>query len=203
MLDGAVRGQLEPILNRIGRGLAKLGVTANAVTVVSCLVGLSAAALIANGWLIAGLCVMILSRIGDALDGAVARATRGTDFGGFLDIVLDFVFYGAIPFAFVLHDPQANAIAGAALIFAFYVNGASFLAYAVVAEKHKLSTLARGVKSIYFTTGLAEATETLAVFILFCLWPAGFSIVAWIFTAVCLYTAVSRIMRARATFAAE
>ena len=203
MLDGAVRGQLEPILDRIGRGLAKLGVTANAVTVVSCLVGLAAAVLIANGWLIAGLVVMVLSRIGDGLDGAVARATQGTDFGGFLDIVLDFVFYGAIPFAFVLYDPQANAIAGAALIFAFYINGASFLAYAVVAEKRKLSTKARGVKSIYFTTGLAEATETLSVFILFCLWPAGFAIVAWIFTAVCLYTAVSRIMLARATFAAE
>lgn len=203
MLDGAVRGQLEPILDRIGRGLAKLGVTANAVTVVSCLVGLAAAVLIANGWLIAGLVVMVLSRIGDGLDGAVARATRGTDFGGFLDIVLDFVFYGAIPFAFVLYDPKANAIAGAALIFAFYINGASFLAYAVVAEKRKLSTKARGVKSIYFTTGLAEATETLSVFILFCLWPAGFAIVAWIFTAVCLYTAVSRIMLARATFAAE
>ncbi len=203
MLDGAVRGQLEPILDRIGRGLAKLGVTANAVTVVSCLIGLAAAVLIANGWLIAGLVVMVLSRIGDGLDGAVARATRGTDFGGFLDIVLDFVFYGAIPFAFVLYDPQANAIAGAALIFAFYINGASFLAYAVVAEKHKLSTKSRGVKSIYFTTGLAEATETLSVFILFCLWPAGFAIVAWIFTAVCLYTAVSRIMLARATFAAE
>lgn len=203
MLDGVVRGQLEPILDRIGRGLAKLGVTANAVTVVSCLVGLAAAVLIANGWLITGLVVMVLSRIGDGLDGAVARATRGTDFGGFLDIVLDFVFYGAIPFAFVLYDPQANAIAGAALIFAFYINGASFLAYAVVAEKHKLSTKARGVKSIYFTTGLAEATETLSVFILFCLWPAGFAIVAWIFTAVCLYTAVSRIMLARATFAAE
>ncbi|PWV99932.1 phosphatidylglycerophosphate synthase [Hoeflea marina] len=202
MLDGAVRQRLEPILDRTGRRLAKLGVTANAVTVVSCFVGLGAAALIANGWLMVGLLVMVLSRIGDGLDGAVARASRGTDFGGFLDIVLDFVFYGAIPFAFILHDPGANAIAGAALIFAFYINGASFLAYAVVAEKRRLSTRARGVKSIYFTTGLAEATETLAVFILACLWPAGFPIVAWVFAAVCLYTAVSRIMLARATFAA-
>ncbi len=87
--------------------------------------------------------------------------------------MLDFAFYGAIPFGFVLADPAANAIAGAALILSFYVNGASFLAYAIMAEKRGLETDARGEKSIFFTTGLAEATETIAVFVLACLFPAG------------------------------
>lgn len=203
MLDGRIRGLIEPALNRMGHALARKGVTANAVTVIACLTGLAAAGLIARGYLISGLIVLLLSRFEDALDGAVARATRTTDFGGFLDIVLDFVVYGAIPFAFVLLDPEENGIAGSALILAFYINGASFLAYAAIAEKHRLSTRARGIKSIYFTTGLAEATETIAVFALFCLWPAGFSMVAWIFAAICLYTALSRIMLARAAFPDE
>ena len=63
-----------------------------------------------------------------------------------------------------------------------------------------MSTDARGVKSIYFTTGLAEASETYIVFAVFCLWPTWFALVAWVFTVICLYTAFSRIMQARAAF---
>ena len=103
-----------------------------------------------------------------------------------------------LPMTQVASLMTVNAIA--ALIFSFYVNGASFLAYAVVAEKHGLSTKARGVKSIYFTTGLAEASETYVVFGIFCLWPAWFVPVAWVFAVICLYTALSRIVQARADF---
>ena len=52
-----------------------------------------------------------MSRLFDGLDGAVARASTKTDRGGFLDIVLDFAFYGAIPLGFVLADPAGNAVA--------------------------------------------------------------------------------------------
>ncbi|MDF1608768.1 CDP-alcohol phosphatidyltransferase family protein [Hoeflea sp. YIM 152468] len=200
MMDGTARKMIQPGLDRIGCWLARQGVNANHVTILACLLGLAAAGLIALGYPGVALVLIVISRIGDGLDGSVARASRKTDFGGFLDITLDFVFYGAIPLGFVLLDPEANGLAGAALIFAFYVNGASFLAYAVVAEKRGLSTAARGVKSIYFTTGLAEATETFVVFALFCLWPAWFSHVAWVFAAICLYTALSRIIQARAMF---
>ena len=57
-------------------------------------------------------------------------------------------------------DPAANAIAGAVLVFSFYVNGSSFLAYAIMAERRKLSTDARGAKSLFFTTGLAAGLAT-------------------------------------------
>ncbi|MEO0919940.1 MAG: CDP-alcohol phosphatidyltransferase family protein, partial [Pseudomonadota bacterium] len=143
-------------------------------------------------WL--GLALLLLSRICDGLDGAVARVTSSSDFGGYLDIVLDFVFYGAIPLGFVLADPSANAIAGAVLIFSFYVNGASFLAFAIMAEKHKLTTDQRGEKSFFFSTGLAEATETIVVFVLFCLLPTWFPIIAYIFAIIVFYTALSRIV---------
>lgn len=203
MMDGTARKLIQPGLDQTGAWLARHGVSADHVTILACLLGLAAAGLIALGYLGAALTLIIISRIGDGLDGSVARATRQTDFGGYLDITLDFVFYGAIPLGFVILDPAANGLAGAALIFSFYVNGASFLAYAVVAEKRGLSTTSRGVKSIYFTTGLAEATETYVVFALFCLWPAWFVQVAWVFAAICLYTALSRIMQARAMFAYE
>jgi phosphatidylglycerophosphate synthase len=203
MIDGTARKMIQPGLDQVGTWLAARGVKADHVTIFACLVGLAAAGLIALGYMIAALMLIIVSRICDGLDGSVARASKSTDFGGYLDITLDFVFYGAVPLAFVIHDPEANAIAGAALIFSFYVNGASFLAYAILAEKHKLSTTARGVKSIYFTTGLAEASETYIVFGAFCLWPDWFAPVAWLFAVICLYTALSRIMQARAEFPNE
>jgi len=203
MMDGTGRKIIQPSLDRIGIRLAARGVKADHVTIFACLVGLAAAGLIAVGYMIVALMLIIISRICDGLDGSVARASRKTDFGGYLDITLDFVFYGAVPLAFVIYDPAANALAGAALIFSFYVNGASFLAYAIVAEKRGFSTTARGVKSIYFTTGLAEASETYIVFGVFCLWPAWFAPVAWVFAAICLYTALSRIIQAKAEFPNE
>ncbi|MFZ1815371.1 MAG: CDP-alcohol phosphatidyltransferase family protein [Rhizobiaceae bacterium] len=200
MFDGKMRHAIEPLLNRMGAGLASVGLSANAVTLIAFGLGLSAMAAIASGQLLSGLVLVLASRLADGLDGAVARATRGTDFGGFLDIVLDFAFYGMIPLAFVLLDPAANGLAGAFLITSFYVNGASFLAYAIMAEKRGLKTKARGTKSLFFTTGLAEATETLAVFCAMCLLPTWFGLLAWIFGAICFYTALARILEARTAF---
>lgn len=196
MLDGWARRQLDPLLDRLAARLAAAGATPNAITVGACAVGLLAAAAIAAQWYLVGLALLLVSRLGDGLDGAVASITGKTDLGGFLDIVLDFVFYGAIPLGFVLADPAANAVAGAALIFSFYVNGGSFLAYAVMAEKRGLKTEKRGEKSLFFTTGLAEATETIAFFVAFCLFPAWFPALAGIFAVLCLYTAISRILLA-------
>lgn len=200
MFDGVLKARIDPALDAMGRQLAARGISANAVTVSGAGLGLAAAAAIAYEAYVAGLVLLLASRLLDGLDGAVARATRKTDFGGLLDIVLDFLFYGAIPLGFIVADPAQNGIAGAVLLLSFYVNGASFLAYAVLAEKRKMHTQARGEKSLYFTTGLAEATETFAVFALACLFPAWFAALACFFAAICFYTALSRIVLARKTF---
>ena len=86
--------------------------------------------------------------------------------------------------------------AAAVLLFTFYANGASFLAYAVMAGKRGMDGDARGRKSLFFTTGLAEATETLLVFVAFCLWPHWFAAIAYAFAAITAYTCVSRIVLA-------
>ena len=200
MLDGLAKRAIEPTLDRIGRFAATRGVSANAVTVAGFALGVAAALAIVTGYFGTALLLGIASRALDGLDGAVARATQPTDFGGYLDIVLDFAFYGLIPFAFVLYAPQANGVGGALLILSFYVNGASFLAYAAIAEKRALTSSARGVKSLYFTTGLAEASETVIVFALFCLFPAWFAPIAYVFAAICFYTALSRIVLAARMF---
>ncbi len=196
MLDGWARKRLDPAIDRLASALAGAGVSANAITFAAFGVGVAAAVAIAFGQFWAAAALILVSRLGDGLDGAVAARTARTDLGGYLDIVLDFVFYGLVPLAFVVHDPAANGLAGAVLLAAFYANGASFLAYAIVAAKRGLESEARGKKSIFFTTGLAEATETIAVFVAFCLLPQWFSPIAFAFAAITAYTTVSRIVLA-------
>lgn len=201
MLDGYMRKIIDGPLNFVGRQLAKTGVSANAVTLAGLILGLVAAILIAIGYVQAGLWMLLISRVADGLDGAVARATQKTDFGGFWDIVADFFFYGAIPVAFVVLDPTNNAVAGAVLLMSFYFNGGTFLGYAILAEKHKLTTEQRGSKSLYFSTGLLEGTETIGFFVALCIWPQYFAIMSYVFAAACFYTAGSRIWLAYLEFA--
>lgn len=201
MLDGLMRGVINAPLNEGGRWLAARGASANAVTLAGLGLGLAAAGLIAAGWSGVWVALVLLSsRLADGLDGAVARARGKTDFGGYLDIVCDFVFYGAVPLAFVLQNTSANGLAGAFLLFTFYANAATFLGYAILAEKKGLETRSRGEKSLYFTAGLMEGTETILCFVVLALWPGLFPLLAWIFGSLCLVTAASRVLLAARTF---
>jgi phosphatidylglycerophosphate synthase len=200
MIDNSIRKRIDPWLDRAGRWLAARGVPADGVTLAGFVLAAIAAALIAQQFWLVGLLFIVLSRLCDGLDGAVAKATQRTDFGGYIDIVLDFAFYGLIPLAFAVAQPQENAVAAAVLLLSFYVNGASFLAFAVIAEKRGLDEHERGAKSFLFSTGLAEAGETLAVFAAMCLFPAWFPQLAYGFAAVVFFTAFSRIAMARRSF---
>ncbi len=192
MFDSTIRTFIDPALNRAGAGLAGAGVSANMVTWSGFVVGGGAALAIAQGYFLSGLVLLLFSRLCDGLDGAIARISGKTDLGGFLDIVLDFAFYGMIPLAFIMSNPETNAVAGGVLLLVFYVNGASFLAYGLIAEKRGLVEGARGNKSILYSFGLAEAGETIAVFILMCLFPAWFTILAYIFAIVVVITTIIR-----------
>ena len=200
MFDARLRPLIDPPLNAMGRALAARGASADAVTLVGLALGLGAAALIAlgaPGW---ALIPLLLSRLADGLDGAVARATRKSDFGGYLDIVADFLFYGTVPLAFVLSDPAANGAAGAFLLTSFYFNGSSFLGYAILAERRGMETAERGAKSLYFTGGLLEGAETIGFFVLLCLLPDAFAPLGWAFGALCFVTGTARLLLARQVF---
>ncbi len=200
MLDPLSRRLIDPPLNRIGAGLARRGVGANAVTAAGLALGLVSAGLIAAEAFGAALVALLASRLADGLDGAVARATQKTDFGGYVDIAADFLFYGVVPLAFVVADPDANGIAGAVLLTSFYFNGTSFLGYAILAERRRMTTAARGEKTLYFSNGLLEGTETILFFVVLCLFPGAFAPLAYAFAALCMVTGALRIAAARQIF---
>ncbi|MEJ8473365.1 CDP-alcohol phosphatidyltransferase family protein [Roseibium algae] len=194
MFDARLRPLIDPTLNKGGRWLAEMGIRANHVTFIGFGFGVAAALFIALGSLWLGLLCVALNRLCDGLDGAVARINGKTDLGGYLDIVLDFFFYGAVPLAFAVMNPGANALAAAMLLFSFYANGSTFLAFSTMAEKRGLETDRQGSKSLYYLGGLAEGGETIAVFCVMCLWPSGFAILAYGFAAICVLSAAARVI---------
>ena len=80
------------------------------------------------GW---ALLAIVLNRFCDGLDGAVARSTKVTDFGVFLDAALDYIFYGGVILAFALANPAENALSAACMLFGFAAAGCAMLAYSV------------------------------------------------------------------------
>lgn len=201
MFDGVLRKAIDPGLNRAGKRLRAGGWRADQVTLAGLGLGLLAAVLIAYGEPGWALLPLLASRLADGLDGAVARAGGKTDFGGFLDIIADFTFYGMIPFAFAVLDP-ANALAAVFLLLTFYINGASFLAFAILAEKRGMQTRARGEKTLYFTAGIMEGGETILFLATICVVPGLFVPLSWAFGTLCLVTAGARILLARQVFRA-
>ncbi|BAX53144.1 Inner membrane protein YnjF [Photobacterium damselae subsp. piscicida] len=171
----------------------KLGISANQVTITGFIISLFTLPALAFQRYDLALVFIVINRLLDGLDGAIARRQGITDCGGFLDITLDFIFYSLVPFGFVLADPNNNAIAGAFLIYSFIGTGSSFLAFAIMAGKRNIESPVYKQKSLYYIGGLTEGTETIACFILFCLFPSYFSIIAWIFGALCWVTTATRI----------
>ncbi len=200
MLDPVMRPLIDPPLNAIARAVARTGIPANAVTLAGVPLAIGAAAAIAMqryGW---ALVLIALNRLLDGIDGPLARARgRSSDLGGYLDIVCDFVFYAAIPVGFGLADPR-NLLPAMLLLAAFIGAGTSFLAFAVIAAKRGIETSAQGAKSFYFSAGLAEGTETIAVFALACLWPAAFPQIAYVYAGLCVLTVAGRLILARKVF---
>lgn len=188
---------LQPLLRRgyeaPARKLVAAGVSADALTLTGFAFGLGGAACTAlHAFWMALLCLLV-SRILDGLDGAVARLVGPTERGAFLDIALDFVVYASLPFGFALADPAANALPAAALLFGFMGTSSSFLAFAAVAGRRGLDVGRLPHKGIHYLGGLTEGAETIAFLALMCLMPSRFPVLAWIFAALCAVTTCTRL----------
>lgn len=201
MLDRRAGAFIRPGVDHLAGLLVRVGVGANALSFAGLGLGGLAAVCIASGAFWPGAVLILVSRLFDGLDGAVARLTAPTDRGGFLDISLDFLFYAAIPLAFAIANPAAHALASAVLLAAFLGTGTSFLAFAVLAAKRGMASVAYPEKSFYFLGGLTEASETLIVFLAMCLWPRHYALLAYAFAALCTVTIATRLHMGWVAFA--
>ena len=95
---------LEPLATNV---LAK--VHPNVVSFIALFVGLLAAVAVIYQLYWYALILWFLNRILDGLDGLIARIHhKQSDFGGYLDLILDFVIYLAFPVSFVLANPTTS-----------------------------------------------------------------------------------------------
>ena len=192
MLDKYVVPLLRRPLRQFAVLLYRRQITANQVSIAGYCLGLLSVFALSTGFFTIALLLLAINRLADGIDGELARLDSATDAGAFLDICLDFTFYALFPIGFALYDPQSNALPAAVLVASFVGTGVSFLAFDSFAKQRQLDHPEFAYKGFYYLNGLAEGTETVVFFALMCLVPEYFSVIALVFTAVCLLTAVNR-----------
>lgn len=195
MFDRRLRATLDPWLDIPAQWMTRRGWNATAITCAGFAVGMAGCVAIAWGCFLPALICVLVNRLADGLDGMVARRTRTTDVGGFLDIVLDGIFYVTVPLAFAWGRSDC-VLPACFLIQSFMGTSGSFLALAIMLAKGVVTSNEDGTKSFYYHTGLMEGGETVGFFILFCLFPAWFPPLAYTFAGLCWLTTVLRIAAA-------
>ncbi len=187
-------------INVAGTYLGQIGISANAVSWIGFIIGVFAVNFIAMemyGW---ALLAILLNRLCDGLDGAIARSTKVTDFGVFLDAALDYIFYGGVIFAFALARPAENGLAAACMLFGFAAAGCAMLAYSVIAYKNHADQQLNLDHSPFYLGGLAQGSETLVALMILCLFPGWFPVMAIFLGVLSLIKAFSLIVAAYYNF---
>jgi phosphatidylglycerophosphate synthase len=177
MFDERMRRVKESAFDPLAQPL--LSIPPWVLSVVGLLLGIGAAVALWQQAYLAGFGLWFLNRVFDGLDGTVARARSvQSDFGGYLDIIVDFVVYALIPVGLALGQPSDAVILSLVfLLVTYYVNAASWMYLAAILEKRHLS---RGDKltTITMPTGIIGGTETILFYTVFILFPAY---LVWLF----------------------
>ena len=173
MLDKQMRHVKERVMHPMAEWVGT-NISPTEVTLVGGVVGVIAAVCAWQCWYFAGLMLWIANRILDGLDGTLARMfDKQSDFGGYLDIIVDNVMYAIIPMGLALSTGETIVyIALLFLLLTFYVNSASWMILSSILEKRNHGAIASGeMTTVTMVDGLIEGTETIAFFVLFFLLP--------------------------------
>lgn len=173
MMDDALRRVKDviylPVARQVGKSSHPLTITllAGGIGMLSAVAGW-------QGFYFLGLCLWLINRLLDGLDGAVARATgTQSDFGGYIDMLVDFAMYTMIPFGLALGQPSLGLFTAMAfLLGTFYVNAGAFLYLSSILEQRRQGAKQRGeLTTIAMPKGLIEGTEAIIFYSLFFLFP--------------------------------
>jgi phosphatidylglycerophosphate synthase len=185
----------EPIATKLS------GISPNSVSLAAFALGMLTAWLAFRGWYAWALTFWLISRFLDGLDGLLARVHRKqSDFGGYLDILLDFVVYAALPIAIVASNPSLDRyLAVTFMLASFYVNGASWMYLAAILEKRGSQFVGDPAAPPTMTTvvmpsGLVGATETILAYCAFLIWPNQALLLFSIFGGLVVFTTLQRLI---------
>ena len=196
---------LAPVARAVGPRLSP-----NSISCLAFLVGMGAAAALLAGRSGVALGLWIGNRVLDGFDGTQARV-HGTqsDFGGYLDIVLDFMVYAAIPVAIAVTDATpaimlagmvlgllqlVSVPAGMVLVGSFFVNAASWMYLAAILERRHAGAASRGeLTTITMPPGVVAGAETILFYSLFIAFPVWRLALFWTMSALVGVNVVQRL----------
>jgi phosphatidylglycerophosphate synthase len=197
MFDERFRVRFATLTRPVVPPLARFGVTPNQITVATFVMAAMAAALIAleRPWW--GLGVWLVSRLGDGLDGALARHTARTSaFGGYLDITLDMAGYSAMVVGFAIAHPALWLSWLAVLVgYVLVITTTLALSDAARAAGRTVSVTNR---TFQFTPALTEAGETSVMYGLWVVFPQQLDWLVWTWVLALAVTVVQRTWAAAA-----
>lgn len=197
MFDDVLRRLKDRLLAPMAR-LLGAHVAPNTVTLIAFVVGMAAAYAAAQsriGWSVG---LWLANRVLDGFDGTQARVhALQSDFGGYLDIMLDFTVYAAVPLALIIAEPRL-AMVGAVLQATFFVNAASWMYLSAVLERRNAGAATTGeLTTVTMPPGVVAGAETMVLFTLMLAWPAARSTLFWTMSALVGVNVVQRLWWAR------
>jgi len=196
MFDSSLRRFKDQVGTPLARRMSR--VSPIFISMLALVVGLLSAYTAYKNQYIWALILWILNRILDGLDGLIARLhQRQSDFGGYVDILTDFVIYAALPIGLVVGLPSADHyLALIFLLAVFYVNTASWMYLAAILEKraaHNTDTQT----TIVMPAGIIGGFETIIAYGIFLLFPAYITALFSIFATLVFITIIQRLVWAK------
>ncbi len=181
-------------LRHIARVCLRLGISETAVTLIGVLTSLVVLVSLWLQWHALALCFVFVNRLCDGLDGAIAREShRQSASGGFIDIVIDFVFYGSVPLGMALSNPQAFALPSTTVLFFYMLSGVIFMAASSAAATLGMSSQDFASKSLYYSINLIEGAETIVFSVLCCVFPQWYRALAYTMAGLLLLSLPPRV----------
>ena len=195
MIDKIIQPYTQPFLKLISKILIRF-ITPNQVSLMGFIIGILMCAFIILDFYLYALVALILNRFLDGLDGTMARLTTPSPFGGYIDIVFDFIIYGGFVLSFGLSD-SVFLMSSCLLLFLYIGTSSTFLAYAAILKNYHPTFENKSSKEInkgfYYASGLVEGFETIIFMTLCLLAPQFFNIFAFLFSMLCIATIISRV----------
>lgn len=178
MKDALLREQKDRVLRPLVQQFLA-DVSPNLLSTVAVMPGILAAVAVLYGHFWVGLTLWLLNRLLDGIDGLTARVHgKKSDLGGYVDLLLDFVVYLAVPIAFAVAAPSPALVWALVFLLASYqMNTLSWTLLSSVLEKRHRAASGR-LTSIEMPPGLIEGAETALFYALFFMLP---QYVFWLF----------------------
>lgn len=197
MFDRSIQRLIQKPLSFLGKFLLKI-LQPNQITFIGFFFGIVMCFLIFIHSYFLAILFLFLNRLCDGLDGVMARQTSPSPLGAYLDIILDFIIYAAFVLVFSLEN-EINLLTGVFLLFTYICTGTTFLTQAIIQPQLDYSqqqdNTEDGIpKSFIYASGLIEGTETIFFMFLCLIMPKAFPILGFLFSVLCLITAIARVI---------